>query len=255
MHYNTRIFDSITGFNSFNLSVAGATPKVAFGALKAYLHNSKAPEYLFYELDAHYLRYESATIKEFNNFFPFFSNPVLLQQFNSIDPRMKHFHWNPYYSFPFTGMKNLSTSLHGWLQLPNKTDDLYYKGYLKEVLRPSLKFVDQKPYYSYFQVTERAYLDSIITLCKANKTRLTLITSPLFAGGKVDLVNKKDVVKQLQNIAVVNKINYLDFSSLSFCSSRNLFIDHYHMNYAGATKFTLYFSSIFNNKLLTNALK
>jgi hypothetical protein len=30
MHYDTRIFDSITQKNSFNLSLAGATPRIAF---------------------------------------------------------------------------------------------------------------------------------------------------------------------------------------------------------------------------------
>ena len=66
MHYNTYIFDSLTKQNSFNLSLAGATPQVAFAALKAYLLNSKAPEYLFYEIDYHFLKYESNEIKNFN---------------------------------------------------------------------------------------------------------------------------------------------------------------------------------------------
>lgn len=254
MHYNTRIFDSLTGSNSFNLSLAGATPNVAFAALKAYLLHSKAPEILFYEVDYHYLKYVSHEIKEFNNYFPFLSNSELRQQFNRIDGRMNHFYINPYFSFPYTGLKNLSTGLHGWLNIPNKTDSLYYKGYQKEVLRPSLKFNPIKPYYTYFNLTDRSYLDSIIYICKKNKIKIALVSSPIFAGGKVDLINKNEVIAQLKNIARINKISYFDLSSQPFCNQRKLFIDHYHMNYEGAIKYSVIFSHLFNNKTLISPL-
>lgn len=255
MHYDTRIFDSLTGKNSFNLSLAGATPRVAFAALKAYLANSSAPEIIFYEADYHFLKYPSAEIKEFNNYFPFLKNETLRREFNSIDKRMNHFYYNPYYSFPYTGFKNLSTSLHGWLNIPNKTDSLYHKGYLKEVFRPHLDYIASTPAYSWFSSLERNYLDSIIIICNQKNIDLTLITSPMFAGGKLDVANKKEIISQLENIATINKIQYYDLSSLPFCNRRGLFIDHYHMNAAGATKFTLFFAGFFSNKLAANPLK
>lgn len=255
MHYDTRTFDSLTGKNSFNHSLAGATPRVAFAALKAYLANSSAPEIIFYEVDYHFLKYPSTEIKEFNNYFPFFKNETLRREFNSIDNRMNHFYYNPYYSFPYTGFKNLSTSLHGWLNIPNKTDSLYHKGYLKEVLRPHLDYIPSTPASSWFSSLERNYLDSIITICKQKNIDLTLISSPMFAGGKLDVSNKEEIISQLENIAKINKIHYYDLSSLSFCNRRGLFIDHYHMNAAGATKFTLFFAGFFSNKLAANPLK
>ncbi len=255
MHYNTKIFDSLTHLNSFNLSLQGATPQVAFAALKVYLLKSKAPIHLIYDIDYHFLKNKSSEVKEFNNYFPFLSNSELRFQFNKIDSRTNHFYLNPYFSFPFTGFKNISTSLHGWLHIQNKTDSLYYKGYLKEVLRPNLKFIPVKPYYSYFNIKDRDYLDSIIQLCEHNKTHLTLVSSPIFGGGMIDLQNKSLIISQINNIANINQIKYYDLSSLPFCNQRNLFIDHYHMNYFGATKYTEYFSVIFNNKIAGNSLK
>lgn len=255
MHYNTRIFDSLTGKNSFNLSLAGATPQVAFAALKAYLQNSKAPKYLLYEVDYHFVKYKSTEVKEFNNYFPFLSNKTLLSEFAKIDERMPHFYYNAYYSWPYTGVKNLSTGIHGWLNVPNKTDSLYYKGYLKEILRPHLKYVHIKKYYTFFNLTDRNYLDSIITLCKKNNTNISLISSPIFAGGQVDLANKEQIIKQLNNIVLINKINYFDLSSLSFCNDRSCFIDHYHLNYKGATKYSPFLSRFFNNKIASRSLK
>jgi hypothetical protein len=255
MHYDTKLFDSLTGLNSFNLSLAGANPQIAFAALKTYLQKSTAPKYLIYEVDYHYLKYKSDQIKEFNNYFPYLSEPELRAQFSKVDARIDHFYYNPYYSFPFTGLKNLSTSLHGWLNIPNQIDSLYYKGYFKESLRPSLVFKHVTPYQTFFNISDRAYLDSIIIICKQNKTQITLVSSPIFAGGKVDLKNKDQIISQLHNIAKRNNIPFYDLSSLTFCNNRKLFIDHYHLNYLGATKFTTYFCSLFNNKIATISLK
>ncbi len=255
MHYNTRLFDSLTHQNSFNLSLAGATPQVAFAALKAYLQNSTAPEYLIYEIDYHFLKFENNEIKNFNNYFPYLNNKTLLTEFTKIDGRMPYFYYNPYYSWPYIGFKNLSTSIHGWLNIPNQIDNLYYKGYFKESLRPSLTFVPIEPYYTYFNITNRNYLDSIITICKQKNTKITLLSSPIFAGGQVDLLNKKQIILQLNNIANINDINYYDLSSLPFCNNRKLFIDHYHLNYLGANKYTTFLYQFFNNKIATNSLK
>ncbi|MBA2612423.1 MAG: hypothetical protein H0U95_10655 [Bacteroidetes bacterium] len=255
MHYDTRVFDSLTGANSFNLSLAGANPQIAFAALKTYLQNSKAPHYLIYEIDYHYLKYKNTEIKEFNNYFPYLSNKELRSQFSKVDARMNHFYYDAYYSFPFTGFKNISTSLHGWLNIPNQIDSLYYKGYFKESLRPALKFVHIEPYFSFCHKTNRDYIDSIISICKQNNTQVTLVSSPIFGGGKIDLCNKQQIVNQMQNIAKINNICYYDLSSLVFCNQRQLFIDHYHLNYLGAEKYTRYFCTVFNNKIATISLK
>lgn len=254
MHYNTRIFDSITGLSSFNLSLAGATPQTAFAALRAYLLHSAAPDYLIYEVDYHTLKNKSMGIMEFNNYFPFLSNPVLREEFTRLDGRMQQFYYNPYASFPYTGFKNLSTSLHGWLGIPNKTDHLYHKGFFKEVLRPQLGYTPVKQQYGFIDPVQRQYLDSIALLCKKNNTRLTFFSSPLFAGGALDLSNSKQLVSQIGNIAGIHRIRYINLSSLSLCRQRELFIDHYHLNYAGANKFSLTAAKVFNNKIVNNPL-
>lgn len=255
MHFEPKLFDSITGANSFNLSLIGINSPVAFAALKAYLVNNKAPLHLFYETDFHFLRYNTHDIKEFNNFFPFFKNEVLLNEFNEIDPRMKHFYYNPYYSWPYTGFKNLSTSLHGWFNIPNKYDSLMYKGYIKDNFHDTLKLKISKPYTAYFEIGNRNYLDSIIVLCKNRGIAISLISSPMFAGGKIDLLNKNQIVNQLNYIAKINNIEHLDMSSLPFCNRRNLFADHFHLNYKGALLFTRKFATYYRNILQKNTLK
>lgn len=246
MHYDTRLFDSLTGRNSFNLGLSGATPQLAYAALTAYLQNSKAPEYLYYEVDYHSLDKRSTEIKNFNNYFPLLKNKTLREQFNRMDGRMNQFYYNPYLSWPYTGFKNLSTGIHNWLNIYNRTDTLYYKGFMKEIILPPLDYLKTKEQYSFFDVTNRNYLDSIILLCKKKQIYITLISSPMFGGGKIGVLNKQQITNQIYNIATINHINYIDLSSMSFCNQRHLFADDYHLNYSGAIKFTRRLSDFFN---------
>jgi hypothetical protein len=254
-HYDTRYFDEHTGENSYNLGLPGASSAVAFVALKAYLANSHSPKYLIYEVDYQALKKRGSEIYSFNNYFALFSNTVLRQGFNRLDKRMNHFYYNPYYSLPYTGFKNLSTSLHGWLQVPSKSDSLYYKGFVRSVLKPSLTLIPVKKQFCYFNVLQRDYLDSIIICCVKNNIKLTLISSPLFAAGVLDLANKNQLVGQLRNIATINGIAFYDLSNLQFCYDRKFFTDHKHLNYTGTQKFSPFLVDIFNNKIACPALK
>jgi hypothetical protein len=255
MHYNTRLFDSLTGRNSFNLSVAGATPKVAFAALKIYLSKSKAPKDIIYDVDYHNLGNESKEIMDFNNYFPFLSDAVVRNEFSKVDQRMVYFYWNPYYSLPYTGLQNLSTGLHGLTNTLSRTDTLFYKGYFKECLRKPLDFIHTSPKIIEPNLVEMAYLDSIIQLCKFKKCQLHFVSSPLFAGGALDVANKTELMRDLKRFADVKQVSYTDLSSLSFCNRRELFMDHFHMNYLGATLFTQKFAYFYSNNLQKKALK
>ncbi len=254
MHFNTFVFDSITGFNSFNLSLSGANSPLAFAALKTYLANHKAPLYLFYETDLHFVKFNTNDIKEFNNYFPFLKNKTLLNEFNKIDNRFKHFYYNPYYSWPYIGIKNISSSLHGWLGKEDKYDALFFKGYIKDNFHSQLIEKDTvKPYFNYFEPKNRAYLDSIIQLCKENSIQIALITSPMFKGGNKDVSNMESMLNQVNNIALANKIEHWNMLSAQYNQREELFVDHFHMNYLGANLFSISFAQKFSNKFQKKA--
>jgi hypothetical protein len=255
MHYDTRAADSCSGKNSFNLGLPGATVHEAYVAFKAYLLNNKPPKDLVYEIDFHAMMEKTTGFMEFNNFFPFLKNPVLLEELNRIDPRMKWFYRLPYLSLPYTGFKNLSTSVHGWLDLPLETDAYYYKGFFMDTIRPHLDYEKTVPKWSYINVSERDYLDSLVLLCKKNETKITFMTSPLFAGGYLDVANSQQITGQIRNIAQIHGIDYYNFSSLPFCNRRDLFLNHAHMNYKGTQLFTPWLCSVISNKKGRTALK
>jgi hypothetical protein len=253
-HYNTAVFDSLTGCNSFNLSMSGASSGVSLAALKAYLKNSKAPKYILYETDFHNVHVDR-DIMEFNNYFPFLKNEVLLEEFNKIDPRMKHFYYDAYYSWPYTGYKNISTGLRSWFHLVSARDRAYYKGYvLNDYENPSRLIIPEKRRVAFTPQNEKD-LRALMAFCKQMNIKLILVTSPMFAGGKVDMLNKDQVVDQLNQIVAENKLQHWNLSSTPYCDQRNLFLDHFHMNYRGARLFTCKLAGLFSNNCQKNPLK
>lgn len=255
MHYNTGLFDSLTNRNSFNLSLSGATPKVSYAALQIYLSKSKSPEWIISDIDYHHIGHESVTIAEFNNYFPFLKDEEVRTRLSRIDPRMSRFYYLPFYSLPYTGYKNISTGINLMFGRLNKTDTLFYKGYFKECLRPDLAYDKSLNEYVIPAAQELLYLDSIIMLCKLKNINLAFVSSPIFAGGVLDVKNKEEVISELTSFMSKRGISYYDLSSLPFCNKRELFVDHFHMNYKGARLFTFQLANFFSNKLEKKALK
>ncbi|MGE0569012.1 MAG: hypothetical protein AB7O73_13820, partial [Bacteroidia bacterium] len=162
MHFDTEIFDSITNFNSFNLSLSGAGPMVCHAALKAYLSVHKSPRYLLYDPDFHELIHENKQIMDFNNYFPFLTNNVLRTEFSKIDNRMNYFYYLPFYSLPYTTFKNISSSVHGWIGRPEKSAMQFIKGFQKVDDKPKLNFIPTKQVEGVLTVNNLTYIDSII---------------------------------------------------------------------------------------------
>jgi hypothetical protein len=246
MHFDPNIFDSLTGKNSYNLGVTGATPRIAYKVLKAYCSKSKMPEYLVFDTDPHFLKYGVDTIRHFPRYFPFLDNDVLLKEFAQIDDRFLQFKYNPFYSLPYSNIGMISVALHGWLGIPGKYDTCYYKGFAGTVLDQELEEYPDKKFYSYFHLKERAYLDSIIYFSKAHNIRLILTTSPMYSGSRAEFCNKTQILSQFRNIAIINSLEYHDFSDFSLSNDPKTFVDYYHMNASGAKVFTGQFSAFFS---------
>lgn len=254
-HFDPKIFDSITGHNSYNLGATGATPRIVYGILKAYCYKSKLPKYLVFDIDWHYLRKRTDTVKHFMRYFPYLENEVLLDQFSKIDHRFPMFKYNALYSLPYSKWRLLAASSNGWLGKTGKYDSLYYKGFLKMVFIDSLKPIPIRRSHAFINRTERMYLDSIILFSRSNNIQLLMVTSPMFAGGLVENSNKNNIIKQLKNIAKIGGSHYEDLSSSWFSSQKACFADYYHMTAKGARLFTVDFSRFFQQYFEKKAVK
>jgi len=248
MHYNTGMIDSIWNCNSFNLSYNGANIQQAYILLKCYLAKSIPPKVLFYEMDYHVFNTHEEGWMDFQNLFPFLKDENTFDYLRSSDKRFLYARYFPFYSLPNTGVKNFSTGMHYFFGKSLDNDRLYYKGYFKNCIQPNLNYKPSAGKYQWINRTDRDYLDSLIFICKNKDIQLNLISSPIFGGGKLDVINHTQLMRQINNIAAINGLRYTNYSSLPFCNQRNLFIDHHHLNANGSVLFTRYLCKTFQLK-------
>jgi len=248
MHVDVSLLDSLTGLNTFNAGVSGATTRMAYTVLKSYLVSSEMPKVIFFECDFHISHLKTDTIFNFSRYFPYLSNPVLYDGFKKIDPRFCQFKYNPFYSLPYSGINAISPALHGWLGKSGNYDDFYKNGFFKNTVIDTYDHFNTKTYYGYINKETQQYLDSIMLFCKTNACKLIFTMSPAYKNAQKEVLNKDRIIEHYKNIAFINHIPILDYSGdTAIIGHKEYFEDNYHMLYRGARIYTQKIASDFNN--------
>ncbi len=250
MHFNPKVFDEVTGLNSYNMGISGASPKISLALLKTYCHQHQKPKHIIFNIDYFSLQNDTDRLNDFPRYFPYLRNSHLRNGLNQIDKRFNSFYYNPLHSLPYTQIEYLSAALHGWLTISGKYDTLMYKGYQTSELKKINNNDEPKPIYSFISIKNRGYIDSIVLFTKANNIKLTLVTSPVFGGGKKNVINKSDLTNQLKNISYTNHLSYFDYTDSLNYQNPQLFADYFHLNRNGALKFSQSISLAFDNILV-----
>ncbi|MFO0320990.1 MAG: hypothetical protein ACK504_01030 [Bacteroidota bacterium] len=245
MHFHPKIFDSITGLNSYNMGISGASLKLSYGLLKTYCHQHTKPKYLILSIDYFALDNDSDRINDFPRFFPYLSNSYLLNELKKLDARFSHFYYNPFASIPYTQINYLSTSLHGWFGIYGRYDTLMYKGFQTSEHSEFRKLSIEKIKTSVITIKNRTYLDSIINFSKKNNIKLLLVTTPFYGGTSKFIINSNRLSKQLKDIAFVQHVSFFNYSDSAVFKNPKYFKDVYHLNLEGAMIFSKMISSKF----------
>lgn len=254
MHFNPKVFDEVTGLNSYNMGISGASPKISLALLKIYCKQHQKPKYIIFNIDYFSLQNDTDRLNNFPRYFPYLNNSHLRTELNQMDNRFNSFYINPFHSLPFTQIDYLSASLHGWLNISGKYDTLMYKGF--QTSEPKELQMDEsiKPTHSFISIKNRNYIDSIIQYTKNNHIKLILVTSPIYGAGKNQVSNKNALTNQLKNISFIHHIPYFDYTDSLNYDNKDLYADDLHLNRKGAHLFTSSISSYFHNNLAQNTL-
>ena len=248
MHYDTKLLDSLTGLNTFNAGVSGASTRMAYIVLKSYLIHSKMPKSIFLEIDFHISHLKTDTIFNFPRYFCYLSNPVLYSEFKKIDSRFSQFKYNPFYSLPFSGINSLSPALHGWLGKSASYDFSYEKGFFKNTVADNYDHFDVKQFTGFIHPETRQYLDSFMLFANKHKCKLVFTISPVYKNAETEVLNKDQIINEFQNIAKINHVDFINLSSDTTVSNHHYFFeDNYHMLYLGAQNYTRKIATFYNN--------
>jgi hypothetical protein len=250
MHFNPRIFDSITGLNSYNMGISGATLKISYSLLKTYYQQHKTPKFLICNIDYFYLSDDTDSLNDFPRYFPYLDNIYLRNQLNTIDNRFTSFYYNPLHSLPYTQINFLSSSLHGWLNFPGKYDTLMYKGF-QNIESENINLVDfSRSNGNTISIKNKNYIDSLILFSRKNKTQLMFVATPALTKTWKYNSSKGLLISQIQNIANTNQINFVNYTDSAISKEESLFSDNYHLNVKGSRQFSKSFSNYFNTSII-----
>jgi hypothetical protein len=251
-HFNPRIFDSITGSNSYNIGVSGSNTSFTYGIYKAYLSKSKAPETVIMNLDFHFAHESSDTIYEFPRFFPYLDNEILFKELQQRDRRFCLFRYFPAYSLAFLGDKYLNVSLRGFSGKAGIYDQQCYKGFqpIHSLNYKNVDTEDASVYKGSILKENTDYLDSIISLSKKNNSKLYLVVSPTYISGTKRLMNYVEIIGKFKELAETKGLVFMNYNNDSLCYRKEHFADFYHMKKSGADQFSTLFSTDFRDKFI-----
>lgn len=246
-HFNPKIFDSITGYNSYNIGISGSNNSFTYGIYKAYLSKSKAPKYAIMNIDYQFAHESSDTIYEFPRFFPYLDNEILFNELNKRDKRFFLFKYLPPYAIAFLGDKYFNIALRGYSNNPSSYDEQCYKGFqsINPLNYKDLENEDTCKYKAWILKENSDYLDSIISISKDKNIELIFVVSPLHKNGIKRVKNVGEVISQFGAIAQKNNILFMNYHLDSISNDDTNFADFYHMKNKGATLFSKKFSSDF----------
>ncbi len=254
MHFNPMVFDSITGLNSYNMGISGASPNISLALLKTYCQKHQKPKFIIFNVDYFWLQNDTDRLNDFPRYFPYLENSYLRNELSKLDNRFNSFYYNPLHSLPYTQIDYLSASLHGWLNISGRYDSLMHKGYQTSEVKDLNTENGSTAIKGFISSKNRADINSLIHFSKTNHIQLVLVTSPVLGGGNNQVTNKTSLSKQIKTIALVNHLPYYDYTDSITFDNKSLFADDLHLNRKGAHKFTTDFSTIFHNNLVHNTL-
>ena len=255
-HYNTRIIDSLTHFNSYNFGLEGATYPLIKAAFESYLEHSNPPKYLIFNIDF-FNKFKKAEdnsdiVYHFPRYLPYIEkNNTFYEDLKIIDKKYVYFKWNPFYSMTFMKDKYIYSSLKGYLGITSEFDKEYYKGYVF-VPEPYQKNITLEKYAPYICSPDQTVYDcinSIVKKCAENKIKLIFIVSPMYYQETNSLINKDGFLSYIQMIARKNDFGYLNYLQHPMCCDSSVFSDPSHLNKKGSDLFSIIFSNDLLNLL------
>jgi hypothetical protein len=197
-------------------------------------------------IDFHAFKENNDTIHKFPRYFPYINkNKVFYEKIKERDARFPFFKYIPFYSLPYMSDKYLNASFRGYFGIESDFDRSYTKGYV--AVPPSLsQNVDKLNYTPFRSIPHKIIwqsLDSIITICKKNRSKLIFAISPCYYKGLQAVINKDELIEKFRVIAETNGVPLLNYTNDKDCMDPKLFADPYHANKEGSVLFSQKFAT------------
>lgn len=237
VHLNPRIFDSITGLNSYNLGMDAYAIDFQIDRFWASIHHNRKPKFVIQNMDALTLRTSDYVEYDKEQFLPFLYEEEIRDDLikNGLtwkDRFLPLFKYRGRYTLLQNALKNLYGNGGG---LPAK-----YKGYIGQDRPWSNDFENFKKDHSTYDVAfDRAMiqrLEEMIAYCAKNEITVIIAHLPLYDEATAMMTDKYKLDSLMLKFEKQYKGScyYMDYSKTSFSNDTAYFYNATHMNYKGA---------------------
>lgn len=236
VQYDPHIIDSILGVKSYNLGIDGSTINRQVIKFNEYCRFNVKPEYVIQDLAFPSMRITKDFERE--QFFPYFSNKVLVksisefENFNFFEKYLPAYRYIGYPLLAQTGIKLRKTNDY------DKQNPLY-KGYCGQNLNWDGSIFSKIDSIHYDQNNDALKLfNAYLKKAKEENIEVVFVYSPMYIGAIQKIVNLKGMFAMYDSIAKNFSIPILDYTYDSISYDTSYFYNAEHLNKKGAELFS-----------------
>lgn len=238
-HFDTRVIDSLSQKQSFNISIGGYPINAQLLKYQLYREHNRKPDLIIQNID--YLTIQvMQDIRhqhESEQFFPLVYDKAMRKALQETGYGFLELNI-PLYRF-FGYQQVIKCGLLEAFHLKHYASRPSYKGFLPENGNWNGSELEKmKPEMLTLPAEGRSLLESFLSQCRADSIKVFLVNSPIYAGAKTKLVGYEESIAYFNKVAEEYGCLYLDYTDTPACIDTNNFVVSVHLNSHAAREFS-----------------
>lgn len=237
-HFDTRVIDSLSQKQSFNLGIGGYPVNAQLLKYRLYREHNRKPAVIIQNIDYMTIRIMSDIRHqhESEQFFPLVYDKVMRKELRESGYGFLELNW-PLYRF-FGYQQVIKNGLMEALHIKHYSRPSY-KGFLPEKGQwNGSELARMKPENVVLSEEGKALLEDYLAQCRADSIQVVLVNSPLYAGAREKLLGYDDARVYFEQVAEKYGYLYLDYTDTPVCQDTSNFVVSVHLNDRAARAFS-----------------
>ena len=237
-HFDTRVIDSLSHKQSFNLGIGGYPINAQLLKYQLYREHNRKPDLIIQNIDYMTVQVMSdiRNQHESEQFFPLVYDKVMRGQLRKNGYGFLELNLPLYRIFGYQQV--IKNGLMEALHIKHYSRPSY-KGFLPEKGQwNGSELARMKPENVVLSEEGRALFEDYLAQCRADSIQVVLVNSPLYAGAREKLLGYDDARVYFEQVAEKFGCLYLDYTDTPVCQDTSNFVVSVHLNARAAREFT-----------------
>ncbi len=237
-HFDTRVIDSLSQKQSFNLGIGGYPINAQLLKYRLYREHNRKPAVIIQNIDYMTIRIMSDIRHqhESEQFFPLVYDKVMRKELRESGYGFLELNM-PLYRF-FGYQQVIKNGLMEALHVKHYSRPSY-KGFLPEKGQwNGSELARMKPEQVVLSEEGKALFEDYLAQCRADSIQVVLVNSPLYAGAREKLLGYDDARVYFEQVADKYGCLYLDYTDTPVCYDTTQFVVSVHLNERAAREFS-----------------